>query len=150
MALSRLFACAKQFVSGHFFVETIKMKIYLLEDSEVYSKALSRILETCTPFMITNSFSKGHDLLTFLESDKSSETIPDLILLDLYLPDISGWEVLESMEANQIDSPVIIISQSSSPSDVKRSNSYSNVVGYYNKGAFPADLIDMINRLYSN
>ncbi len=121
------------------------MTIYLLEDNEIYSKSLVKILEKCTPYSISNSFSKGSDLLNVLKSGKVEGTIPDLILLDLSLPDMSGWEVLDSIKEFGIRSAVIIISISTSSSDIEKANDYSNVVGYYNKGAFPADLIDMIH-----
>jgi DNA-binding response OmpR family regulator len=44
---------------------------------------------------------------------------PDLILLDLLLPGVSGWEVCRSLKANLAthDIPVIIVSAIGSPED---------------------------------
>ncbi len=57
----------------------------------------------------------GFEVDTLLEGERAIETIknkkPDLILLDIVLPDISGWEILEKIKNDsEIKSKVIIIS----------------------------------------
>ncbi|MGF1870452.1 quorum-sensing sigma-54 dependent transcriptional regulator LuxO [Photobacterium indicum] len=46
----------------------------------------------------------GRDALNFMK-----ETVPELILLDLRLPDMTGMEVLESVRLNHQDLPVVIM-----------------------------------------
>ena len=41
----------------------------------------------------------------------------DLIVLDLMLPDIDGYEVLERLRAQHVDTPVLILSGLSAPDD---------------------------------
>ncbi len=50
-----------------------------------------------------------------------SQEKPDLILLDIMMPDISGLEVLRYIrrEPNLTDIPVIVVSAKSMPSDIK-------------------------------
>ena len=47
---------------------------------------------------------------------------PDLILLDLHLPDLPGWEVLARLKASELtrDIPVVVISADATPKQVKR------------------------------
>jgi CheY-like chemotaxis protein len=47
---------------------------------------------------------------------------PDLIYLDLHLPDISGHEVLEQLQADPItrDIPVVVVSADATPRQVER------------------------------
>jgi CheY-like chemotaxis protein len=47
---------------------------------------------------------------------------PDLILLDLHLPDLPGWQVLHQLKADQAtrDIPVIVISADATASQIKR------------------------------
>jgi PAS domain S-box-containing protein len=47
---------------------------------------------------------------------------PDLILLDLHLPDVPGWQVLAQLKADHLtrEIPVIVISADATPQQVKR------------------------------
>ncbi|MBE7211847.1 MAG: response regulator, partial [Gluconacetobacter diazotrophicus] len=48
--------------------------------------------------------------------------VPDLILLDLHLPDVPGWEVLAQLRADALTSgiPVIVISADATPHRIER------------------------------
>jgi two-component system, response regulator len=68
----------------------------------------------------------GKQALNYLFSQKDSEQAenkPDLILLDLKLPVISGLEVLRIIKANRdtLDVPVIVLTSSSEEKDQKES-----------------------------
>ncbi len=54
---------------------------------------------------------------------------PDLIILDLYLPKKSGWEILEEilMDDNLKSIPVIILSSSTIQEDVDKNKSYAHL-----------------------
>jgi len=47
---------------------------------------------------------------------------PDLILLDLHLPDIPGTEVLEQLQADRraCETPVVVISADATPGQIER------------------------------
>lgn len=124
------------------------MKIWLIEDNDIYRKVLGRLLETCTPYAISREFSDENTIDELLNSLSTENTeLPDLFLLDLSLPKVNGWEILDSLVENKIDKPVIIISQSNSKYDIDRSSSYPNVAGYFVKSDFPANLFAMIGDL---
>jgi signal transduction histidine kinase len=54
--------------------------------------------------------------------DLAREMLPDLILLDLHLPDLPGWEVLEKLKAASAtrDIPVIVISADATRQQIDR------------------------------
>ncbi len=54
----------------------------------------------------------GSDALAALQADRL-----DLALIDLYLPGLSGWELLEVARAQQIDVPIVIMTASSLAAD---------------------------------
>lgn len=77
----------------------------------------------------------GNRVLDFLENYKSNnEMLPELIFLDLNMPNLNGWKFLEQLKNlyPQLTKhvTVYIISSSVNPSDVKRSKKYSFVNSY--------------------
>jgi PAS domain S-box-containing protein len=66
------------------------------------------------------------ELLTAMQArvglDLARQHLPDLILLDLHLPDLPGWEVLSQLKADETtsDIPVVVISADATTRQVKR------------------------------
>lgn len=54
---------------------------------------------------------------------------PDLLLLDLNMPGLSGWDVLEHMIQRSLAIPTWILTSSIDPRDSARATSYSFVRG---------------------
>ena len=79
------------------------------------------------------------DALSYLESCEKIQSLPKLILLDLYLPNRQqGWSLLETIKTHYMyrEIPVITLSQSSDKEDVaesysRRTNSYIVKPGHY-------------------
>jgi PAS domain S-box-containing protein len=66
------------------------------------------------------------ELLTAMQGqvglDLASQHSPDLVLLDLHLPDLPGWEVLSHLKAGETtaDIPVVVISADATTRQIKR------------------------------
>lgn len=82
--------------------------------------------------------------LTFLEPSKAYEAFikiskdffPDLILLDINMPILSGFELLDKMynSREELKSiPVCVFSSSSSDIDKNKSKEYPSIIGYITK-----------------
>ena len=113
-------------------------KIVIVEDdvnlAEIYKTRLELIGYTC--FIAYN----GITGLYFIQKE-----IPDLVLLDLMVPDISGGEILQRMRAGSWgkDIPVYVISnlnESEAPKDLRT----LGIVGYSVKANLSNDQIDQI------
>lgn len=78
------------------------------------------------------------------------ERCPDLILLDLSLPVMDGWAVLERLQGGgETDSiPVVVLTASASPEDRIRGRRIG-VGGYLVKPCSPALILDEVLRLTS-
>lgn len=57
----------------------------------------------------------GKDLLAAIGSQR-----PDCVLLDLYMPEFDGFEVLEAFRFRQISVPVIVLTAHDEPDTIER------------------------------
>jgi CheY-like chemotaxis protein len=72
---------------------------------------------------------------------------PDLIVLDIMMPRLDGYQTCERLKAQEStkDIPVIFLSAKAQASDVEMGKTYG-VVEYLTKPFDPDDLIDVVNR----
>jgi two-component system, OmpR family, response regulator VicR len=77
------------------------------------------------------------------------EELPDLVLLDLMIPFLDGWEVYKQLEAAETtrDIPVIIITAKSQPIDRVLGLQIAKVDEYICKPFRPQALIESITRV---
>ena len=75
-------------------------KIFLVEDDPAISDIYKTLMEK-SHFNV-EVFSLGQEAINRIKSLKSGDEKPDLILLDLILPDINGAEVLKEIRNNNI------------------------------------------------
>lgn len=61
------------------------------------------------------------------------EHTPDLILLDLHMPEIDGWKFLHMMEEHNVFIDVVIVSSSIDPRERLRAKSFMCVKDFYTK-----------------
>ena len=76
-------------------------------------------------------------------------TQPDLILLDLMMPDIDGWDVYQQLKTSEStrDIPVIIITAKSQTIDRVLGVQIAKVDDYISKPFRPGDLIESIKKI---
>jgi CheY-like chemotaxis protein len=95
-----------------------------------------------------NVIRDGEAAVDFFDAIQSSGQIPDLVLLDINLPKISGHEVLVYLKTNEKfkSIPVIMLTTSSSEKDIALS--YKNHVNcYITKPIDVADFIRAIGKI---
>ena len=85
----------------------------MLDDEPEMRKALRRLL-ACRGFRV-EEYERGEDLLTALGSQPL-----DYLLLDLHMPGINGFDVLEAFRSRQIPVPVIVITAHDQPGAAER------------------------------
>lgn len=84
------------------------------------------------------------NILTFLEPEKALETFlkisndffPDLILLDINMPILNGFELLDKMYANRselMSIPVCLVSSSNAEIDRLKANKYPSIIEFITK-----------------
>jgi len=77
------------------------------------------------------------------------DTKPDLILLDLMMPEMDGWDVFHQIKSNESTKniPVVIISAKAQPIDRLLGIEIAKVDDYFTKPFKTQELVDSIERL---
>ena len=79
------------------------------------------------------------------------ETIPDLVLLDLMMPDMDGWEVYQQMKADPAlrDIPVIVVTAKAQNIDKVLGLHIAKVDDYIAKPFSPQELMDSVDKVFN-
>jgi DNA-binding response OmpR family regulator len=77
------------------------------------------------------------------------ETIPDLVLLDLMMPEMDGWEVYQQMKADAStkDIPVIVVTARAQNIDKVLGLHIAKVDDYISKPFGPQELLDSVEKV---
>jgi two-component system, OmpR family, response regulator VicR len=77
------------------------------------------------------------------------EEKPDLVLLDLMIPELDGWEIFQKLKSNEetADIPIIIITAKSQPIDQVIGIHIAKVDGYICKPFHPQEILDCIEKV---
>ena len=79
------------------------------------------------------------------------QVLPDLVLLDLMMPDMDGWEVYQQMKADKVtqDIPVIVITAKAQSIDKVLGLHIAKVNDYISKPFSPQELLESIEKVLS-
>lgn len=116
-----------------------KKRILIIEDEEILLEVL-----------IFKVKEENFDVLSAKDGEDGWKKIkklrPDLIVLDMMLPKMDGYEILEKMKEEKINIPVVIISNSGQPVDIDRALKLG-ACDYLIKAEFePEEVIEKIHR----
>lgn len=116
------------------------MKVLIAEDDADIQTILKMVL-TKLGKATTFSAYHGNEVLPLALKEK-----PDLILLDVMLPDMNGFEICQTLKATAEvkETPVIYLSAVTSPVEIQRGLSMG-ALGYLAKPFDPSTLIQEIN-----
>lgn len=117
--------------------------ILVVDDDETYQFVTERLLKI---YNIAESVVGFIDPSRALHEIKSGLS-PDLIILDINMPIMNGWEFLREYEKTTIKIPVIVSSSSNNLEDQKKAISHKSVIAYMMKPIDIQELKIQINRL---
>lgn len=115
-------------------------KILLIEDQELIISLLQRKL-----------IGSGYDVALARDGEegikKIKETNPDLILLDIIMPKLGGFEVMEKMQEEGLKNiPIIIISNSGQPVELDRAQKLGAKDWLIKTNFDPQEVVDKVKK----
>lgn len=81
-----------------------KISVFIVEDDPMVLEVNKEFLKKMTGFFLIGESANGKDALRQIK-----DLNPNLVLLDMYLPDISGLEILSEIRLGRLPSDVIMI-----------------------------------------
>ncbi|MEH6760287.1 MAG: response regulator [Maribacter arcticus] len=122
----------------------------IIDDDPIFIYGTKRIIEKvdfCNKIIVYNNGQEAIDAI--YELIKTKEQLPDVILLDINMPVMDGWEFLvEFKKLQNLFSKKIhiyIASSSVDPRDIERVKNYKEVSDYILKPITPDDLGKIIS-----
>ena len=80
-------------------------KVILIDDHHIVRQGLEFLLSTVADLEVLASLSDGQSLINYLNEND----IPDIILLDLVMPEMNGIEVTEYVKSHFPDIKVLVL-----------------------------------------
>jgi CheY-like chemotaxis protein len=134
-----------------------EINILMVEDTDEHGVLMKRALEKVRLKSRLSWIKDGKAALDFLHhrgvyTNVKANPRPDLILLDLKLPKVSGLEILEQIKSDEKlkNIPVVILTASDNKSDIISSyqggadSYFTKSVLFLNKGSDPTAILDTV------
>jgi CheY-like chemotaxis protein len=124
----------------------IKKTIWVVDDDAVCQIIIRKIIKKSEMFSDIATFPNGYEALTALKKAlENNEILPDIILLDINMPIMDGWEFMEEITLlkSQINKriAIYIVSSSIAVEDKHKAKTYPDILGYLSK---PVTLDDLL------
>ena len=126
--------------------------LMLVDDDDVIVFLTKKAIEQTKLVDLIKVFGNGLDALNFLKQNKNNlDELPEIILLDLSMPIMNGWQFLD--EYTKLNPTIgkkitiYICSSSISPDDITRAKTINEVSDYIIKPITKDKLIDLIKKL---
>ncbi len=109
----------------------------IIDDDDIYINLIKRIIETrklCENLIVFKNGKQSLDYFESLLQDTDEDKIPDIILIDLNMPIMDGWEFIEQFTKikNRFNKSITlyIVSSSINPIDIDRAKSLNTIKDY--------------------
>ena len=113
-------------------------KIMIIDDSEIDNYIVKVLINNNNIAQEILEFNNGLEAIEYLETNSNiSENLPEVILLDIYMPVMDGFEFMKTLNEMELDfvknCKICIVSSSIDNNDVLRTKLNKNVFNYVSK-----------------
>lgn len=113
-------------------------RVFVVDDDTMYRVLAARLIKDVNDSITIEPFMHGlHAWDTLSMSISSSEELPDVIILDLNMPHMDGWEFLEAFREVHPHLPkdihIFVVSSTVNDEDLERARQHPSVRDCFNK-----------------
>lgn len=114
------------------------MRVVIVDDHPVYRQGLRAVIDATPGIELVGDAATGHEALTLVRDQR-----PDVVLLDLHLPDVSGIEIAQRL-ATDDDGPAVLILSMLDDDDSVFAAIRAGAAGYLVKGAGQDEIVHAV------
>lgn len=119
-----------------------EIKVTLVEDNDKIRNGLAMLINGSDGYACVSTYSNGEDALKTIPIDR-----PDVVLMDINLPGISGIECVEKLKEKLPDLQIMMITVYEEDEQIFKSL-LAGASGYILKRTPPAELLEAIKELH--
>jgi DNA-binding NarL/FixJ family response regulator len=123
--------------------EQSKIRVLCVDDHVVVRDGIEAILSLQHDMVLVASASDGREAVNHYRSVR-----PDVTLMDLRLPDMTGLEVIRAIKAEFPNAKIIVLSSYEGDADIRQSME-AGAQGYVAKGMVRDELLDVIRSVHA-
>src|SRR6185503_9630441 len=118
-----------------------RLHIFYIDDEEDERLFLARAISTSALPIVLDTADSGAEALASL---RMTRTLPDLLLVDIHMPGMSGFEFFELLRQAELRKvPVVMLSTSVQPKDLRRAKEMG-ACAYFEKPTGLEGLVQII------
>lgn len=124
-----------------------KINLLVIDDDDINIFIIKKIVEKTGFDIDMVSKSNGQQAIDYLKNTiENNLPFPNLILIDINMPVMNGWEFIEAYQTLGVTFPVdlYILSSSVYENDIEKTKSYTSVKGFISKPLSMERLTELI------
>ena len=118
------------------------IKVMLVDDQKMANFIAKKLIEVTGFSTEVVDYTVPQEALLDL-----SNTNPDLIFLDLNMPEVNGWQFLEVLTEKQNQTQVVIVTSSTSIHDKEKAQKYAQVIDFLEKPLTKNTILSLKSKL---
>ncbi len=124
--------------------------VLLVDDDKITNFINQRLIQKLSIAKTVTVVNNGKEAVDFFR--QSADALPDLILLDINMPVMDGFEFVEHFKKMNIDKKIVIVmlTTSSNEKDIDKISKSPEIAGYINKPLTDQKLTDSIKSYFSS
>ena len=120
-------------------MSTTPLKLLIVDDNELFVSALEGLLDNDASVRVVARASNGK-----AAAELAASLRPDVVLMDLSMPQMDGFEATEKIRADSPGTAVVVLTGSDDPADQERAHT-AGAAGYVTKDRILVELLETIH-----
>lgn len=121
-------------------MEEKRIKVFLADDHKITRTALKNIFSTAPDMEVVGEAANAEEVFQEIQKTK-----PDVIVLDLNMPEMNGLEILKRLRSEGNSTPVVVLTLFP-PEKLKEASLAAGATDFLSKDCDPEELIETVRK----